>query len=377
MSDTPDQKKKRGYLKTAFKMAATYIWPFHVRLFKKPKEGECRDKNCNTYKQQPKPTLPHMAKDAVGVVAKLMFVLPAKVGAVILAHQLIQPALGNMFPTAEEYLEEQGIDPKVAEILSDTEIRVRERDFWGKLHAANDIPTALGAITTLMALEHPGQAYASRGLLIDQCRVMLQEKDVTARDFISMLSGIPVDRIENIPMSDKESRLTVAFHEFAHCDSENSKDFPPIPESDADFRAALQTMEVLDNTEIAKTLLYARAMSKQAHDHDTALYLDAKLRGVDAPKAAEMTEPTDHAFKLAEIYVARNMAGDFNPHYVKTAKALQAVLEDHGDLLSDLGKRRAELYIEAVEYFVPDALGKDINRKPISMERIYLNGPTS
>jgi len=334
-------------LATVFRIVAIYVWPFAAR-WQKPFSWQGTKKRSVRVAR------------GVGAFAGLL-----------LLHQLLQSGTALLFPTAEEYLQSQGLDPGYAQQLSDKEIRVRSRNVWGTLHALNDLPTILGIAYIAMVQSTPEQAYAiSEGTLplhevsgyfnvLNQCRVLLEDKEkTTARSFISLLSGIPEDEIENVPVSDKEMSNTVAFHEFAHCSSKNDEE-PGLGEMDADARGVWLAAEALNNPEIIRVFLYTRAMSTRTNSHDTALYLDAKMRREILPTAYELItdEPTNDAFALARLY-ERNHMGDFTrPAYIRKAEALKAVLKQHADLLSPMAKRRAELYIEAVEYFVPTAAG--------------------
>ena len=287
---------------------------------------------------------------------------------VLAGHQVLHTGTGMLFPTGEDYMQSQGLDPALARQLSDNTIRVRQRDFWGTLHAANDLPTIFGLATTITMMSIPGQAYAipghnGTGALLRHtplgqylhCSVMLQD-DVTARETVATLAGVSPHQIENIKISDHESRLAVAFHEFRHCDSDNAAN-EGLAEGDADARGILLLAETLKNPEIARTMLYARALSQRAHSHDTALYLDAAMRGEPLPADIEETaQPTSDAFALADIYMRSAMADDPRSTPVKTAVALRAIIARYGELLSPAAQRRAELYIEAVAYFMPRAL---------------------
>lgn len=303
---------------------------------------------------------------------------------VVLAHQFVHAGTSRAFPTGEEELESRGIDPAIARELSDATIRVRHRDFLGTAHYFNDFPTILGPLAGLAFQGMPDNAYAIPNdyreddenvfkSYLSGCLVLLQDESVTSRDFISLLTGIPKNRIENLPLSDRESFDAVTFHEFAHCHSENRK-AAPLAEADADVRGAFRAAAVHGNPEIPKAVLYGRAMTRGANGHDTSLYLDAALNGLPLPQdGPTLLQATRDAFTLAALY-NRNVLHNSNPEkedalildqkiieeqswqkIMQTYDALRLVLRDEQKLLTPESRRRAELYIEAVEYFSPRA----------------------
>lgn len=332
-------------LKTALKLAGIYMWPPAARWD-------------NPFSRE-------------GLAHKRRRFLrgAAAVGIVLTGHQLIHSGTGMFFPTAEDYLKSQGLDPKLAAQLSDNTIRVRQHDFWGRLHAANDLPSA-GMLFSLLMINMPGQAHAipNHGSVINhalrftpfnnfvQCPVMLQSPGITARETVAMLGNVPAKQIERIQITDRESQLAVAFHEFRHCASANALD-GSLREADSDGTGVGLLAKTLGNPEIARTMLYTRALGTQAHDHDTALAMDMMMRGRQLPlDDKSVQQATRDAFAFADMYVRNNA---FNPmpdnETLTMALALRDGLANYDELFSPLAKRRAELYIEAVEYFMPDA----------------------
>lgn len=290
---------------------------------------------------------------------------------VLVGHEAIHGATGRLFPTGEDYLESQGLDPALARQLSDQTIRVRQHNWAGRLHAANDMPSA-GVISGIMLINIPGQAHAipNQGSLLNhalrytplrefvECPVMLQAPDVTARQMVSYLSGISPAQIERVQITDAESRLGVAFHEFRHCATDNRLS-PTLTEGDADATGVLLLSRSLENPDIAKTFLYARALGRHTSSHDTALVMDAAMNDRPLPPDDKsVNQPTADVFALADMYARNRMAHVAMPAPLKTAIALQKVMDRHGDLLSPRAQRRAELYIEAVAYFMPTAWAK-------------------
>lgn len=63
-----------------------------------------------------------------------------------------------------------------------------------------------------------------------------------------------------------------------------------------------------------------------------------------------MKEAYEQLLALAKPYLNE---GSAVPAFIRHQYAYREVLKRHADELSPLARRRAELYIEAVEYFVP------------------------
>lgn len=305
----------------------------------------------------------------------------AAVGIVLAGHQVVHSTTGMLFPTAEDYLQSQGLDPRLAAQVSDNTIRVRQHDFWGRLHAANDLPSA-GALLSWMMINTPGQAHAipNHDSLFNyalrytplhnfvQCPVMLQAPDTTARDSIAMLGDIAPGQIERIRVTDEQMRMAVAFHEFRHCASGNALE-GVLAEGEADGTGVVTYARAVNNPDIALTVLYARALGRDAHGHDTALVMDSMMRGRPVPADEDAAlRPSRDVFALAGMFARQRMAASPLSEPLKTAVALTHVMRDYGDLLSPRAQRRAQLYIEAVAYFMPDAWER-ARAAPLNRER--------
>ena len=343
---------------------------------------------------------------------------------VLLAHQMIQTPTVYLFPKAEDFLKDQGISASVAKELSDRDIRVRQRNFLGRLHSYNDLPTLIGMYEGYNTLLEPAQAYAHPDLatrLLGQCPVTLSDPDLTARDAVAALANLSEDeaaQIENIPVSDKEIRTAIAFHEFRHCDTKNtavdpnsypdallaSAAIPNHAESDADAHGYEVASRVFHDPGINKTMLYARALNTHVGAHDTALYLDAYIRKQPLPRELDAMQATKDVFSQLEIY-QRNNAGKLDPdepslngqdqdpmdaldklfalvaknQKVEDAIALQQLVAIHPDMFSDLAKQRAQLFVDAVKYFYPAQLAEQsvsakfsaVPARPLTLHFVY------
>jgi hypothetical protein len=306
---------------------------------------------------------------------------------VLLAHQLIQTPTVYLFPKAEDYLKDKGVDSAVAKELSDRDIRVRERNFAGTLHSFNDLPTLIGMASQALALSEPAQAYARPDFatrILGQCPVTMPAQDLTARHALAALGNLNETEtldIENIPLTDEQARMAIAFHEFRHCSTENAMvdpssyasesqvmlAMPNHAESDADANGYKVAARELKNAEIPRAFMYARALNKNAEAHDTALHLDAILNGRKPPKELDALQATEDVFAQLEIYQRMHHAPrssevleiggiEITIHRngkVDEAIALEHLVKEHPDMFNAASKRRAELFVEAVKYFFP------------------------
>lgn len=305
---------------------------------------------------------------------------------VIVAQQIIHAATTSLFPTGEEFLQRQGFDPQIAAQLSDLQIRVRERNFGGKLHTYTDFPTLFGMLQSKALRAEPVQAYAlilSANSIMGRCPVLLQDKNVTARQTIGSLAGLSdkdAEKIEHMPISDRESFFAATFHEFRHCSTENfasddalQSEFGQKAEADADHYGLSAAAKAFNNPEIVRVYKYARALNMNIEGHDTALYLDTPERDRPALLSSGMSRPTANAFALLDMYMENNKSpkaegdtGVRSRYYVSVtqhiaqARAMEELLAQDKTLFTPYARRRAELYVEAVQYFFPKAYAEGI-----------------
>ncbi|HTK86052.1 MAG TPA: hypothetical protein VL625_13290 [Patescibacteria group bacterium] len=357
----PIKGMRAAYNNAAFKAVRTYAWPFRIWQAVKAQK----------------------------------YVIP-----VIIAHQLIQTPTVLLFPKGEDYLKDKGINGAVAQELSDRTIRVRERDLLGTLHSINDLPTVIGWLQGTEMLLEPVQAYAHPDLatrLMNQCPVTMPPKDVTARAALAALANLSdteTAQMENVPMTDEQARMAIAFHEFSHCSTVNTKVDPAayggdsmkalqaVPnhaESDADARGFTVAAREFKNPEIPRAFMYARALNKNVEGHDTSLYLDAILRGEKPPRELDALQATQDVFDQLDIYQRMHKTADDTAdiilnipldggdadlsdlssllapknHKIGEAIAMEHLVKEHPDMFNATSKRRAELFIEAVKYFWP------------------------
>ena len=361
MSDQDKPKPALAYrvTKGALKVTATYLWPFTNGRWSAPT------------------SLRDVFKAAVkGTIGTVRFA--GILTGVYIANQIIQPATATFFDSAEDFLTAHNIDPEIAAELSDNQIYIRPHTFWGRAHELGDIPTIAGALGRyLMPIDESNAMAFRRGMMnpfngrfFNQCHVTLQGEDVTAEDTLNMLAGrgrITAQRtpLENVPLTDEQSRVAVAMHEFAHCHTVNTADIT-LAEADADLRGLSAAANAFDNPEIFTAIMYARALNISNAAHNTSLYLD-EHQGTDARPEPVDTDnlslsvifgssasgPTEDVFDLARIYSQGRFGG---ADKIMQARIMNSMLDDYGQLLSDDARRRGELFIEAARYFFPSRI---------------------
>jgi hypothetical protein len=327
------ENKKDGFLKRSFESVARPI----------------RALNKNTF-------------GLLRLTASYLF-MPARIRdilAILVVSQAATPLSGYMFPTAEEYLESHDIDPSIAAELSDVEVRVRERDALGYTHSLLELPTflAIGLKTNMLDTDY--QAYATRGIplfgysgyeLLNQCHTTMPGKDTTVEGWISAMTGIPASHQKEFDITEKEIFITIAFHEFRHCSTDNDQGIP-MTEGDSDYFALKKAVEAFDNEELIPFFIHLRSMAFQ-DVHNTSLYLDYKYRGLRVPSEDLIIHANREAHEYAKIYLPEFDETQYRPSYLQYRRAFLQVLENHRHEMSALAARRAELFIEATNYFTP------------------------
>lgn len=289
----------------------------------------------------------------------------------MVAHGLLHPIIGmNFFDSADKYLEKNGLDPKIAaELCDDRNIRVRNKDtVLGFAHSALDLPTFL-----MMPAHVLGMATGNSGFYAMKPYVTFGKtayitlegfEDFHLKDQIDAFTGIPVDDIENIPVTREEFYWFAVFHEMRHLDKDNSADEKPFFECDADFYAVEKAVEVFKNENIRDFVKYLRVFG-EGKTHETAIYLEKKMDSGDLPPNAAFRAGLIEAEAFMKMYLdvdsdgnVSNTEGDKekDPYYLRRCEAYYNVLLNHQDEMSDIAFRRAEIYLEAVNYFVPSKM---------------------
>ncbi len=186
------------------------------------------------------------------------------------------------FPRAEDVLKREGLAPEIAQQLAPgMRIYVREDNFLGRAHAMLD--SGLFGIfrqqRNLISNDSVG-GYAMRGTFHDRsvCRVYLK------RDVI--LRTVDEERYVANPLSAREQWQQIVLHELRHCGQNfNGSAGELTIEGDADYRSTEALVQATGDASLRQRVLDNRALGMS---HDTALYLDAKFRGVTPPTEADI-----------------------------------------------------------------------------------------
>lgn len=301
-------------------------------------------------------------------IAPAMFPFKLKRVPITLAYSFVGfPLLGPLlFPSAEEYLAERGLDPKIAsELCDDTDSYVRSQDTLGRVHAALGDGFPHIAIETFNYLTSGGNGnmYAFLGFfgtqesLFNQGGLLVTDpEEFDARKFLSDCTGIPPALLETSPLSDEELCWFIIFHEIRHLDDDNRLKMP-LYESDADYQAIQKHIEVFNKPEINDLIIHWRAMTSWNEEHETAVFLDYKKRGVKLPPAEVLVAAQVEAEAYIDAYADIWNEGDRREGFLKKRDMCLAAIARHGDEMSIHALRRLELYVEAAHYFAPSSFG--------------------
>ena len=282
-------------------------------------------------------------------------------GAAVLATT-VHPLMGEQFPTAQEFLEDEGLPPElVHQIAGDAHIHVRERDLLGTLHTYTSIPTFLGLQEVHDTYEDKENAFHARPYFdirekffdTDMSMVSLPDRDTTAKEYISFFTLIPEHLIENTPLSQEEMFQLIALHEFRHASKENNLYGYAEAEADADLHAVKALSGVSDNPEIANTLLALRSMFPLVKNHDTALFLNAELNDEERPAHYLAQAATRTAIYMSYDHID---ADDTRPYFIKVSEALAYITKNRRDDMSRWAIKRAELYMQGAAYLAPSSV---------------------
>lgn len=198
----------------------------------------------------------------------------------------VAAALGTYaFPRAETVLKREGLDPEIAQQLAPgMRIYVREDNLLGKAHAMLD-DGLLGIYLQAKnyVLNDGVGGYAIKGRIYDSsvCRIYLKRD----RAFRPVNQEGYEGYIAN-PMQPQEAWRHTILHEIRHCGQNFSQMTGELTiEGDADYQAAEAQVRSTGDAGLRQRVLDNRALGMS---HDTALYLDAKFRGVAPPSEEDI-----------------------------------------------------------------------------------------
>lgn len=259
---------------------------------------------------------------------------------------------------AEDYGRTHDIDRATINALSDRTAYIDD----------NSLPARIQRYTTLSGFFAPRHTAHARANGLDQlfgrCVVALKDHDFRRDiDTTTIYKPQHVTRVPEIVTVANYNRF-IALHEMRHCHSDNDKS-PLGVEADADIAALRHFDKDGLQSEMARAVLYWRALSLRAAKHDTALALDAAIRGETPPTQEEMKKAGEiftliantSLFEFCRIkyrmpdnfYIKTN---EIDPHHM--SYYLRHLYRQMKDSLSPLAARRIELHLEAVAYYMPE-----------------------
>lgn len=200
------------------------------------------------------------------------------------------------YPTAEDVLEQEGLNPKIVQELAPGQ-KIHVMEGWTSVFSFNpNVPVyqAASAIFFPNASARHADSFSYSGT----CTVRLDLRGrFSPKEIIEKDRGID-DVRRDLPVTREDMRHHLLFHEIRHCSNVNHYNMTDLEqEGDADLQA-LQAL--FSNQEMSKFILFWRAAQKPSfdNDHDVALYLDARLNGKASPSTHNIKE-------------ANKMAGEF------------------------------------------------------------------
>jgi hypothetical protein len=251
--------------------------------------------------------------------------------------QLVAPLTGTLFRRGSEAVAEYGIDPAVVGTLAPgkTVHVARQRSGLAeKLQQAAEMANLPHILNNFITDADRNTSYSIRFRFLRRfCNVHPNKMEGLPLEQ-DVISDLPASRIrKDFPVTRREIDAVVLLHEITHCSGAD--------EDEADWQGMTIAARELKNPEIIRFYFNRRAVYQAdmlnrfiGDSHDTTLYLDAKMRGRAPPTWAERR-------------AANAEAGAF----IRSG-ALMAWSEIPKDL-SPLARRRVELYVEALRYFVP------------------------
>jgi hypothetical protein len=279
------------------------------------------------------------------------------------------------FPSAEDVLRQDGLDPALVQQLGADHVRVLPATFGGSFLQASMLrPPGLALFNAFMHTSGPQEIrgaatqglFGVQGKVLGFCSIVLPTmENYDVPGMVSALSGREIKAGEvrpDLPYSVRESYWSTALHEIRHCGqslpawswSDNT-----MTESDADARSLAMLAGIFNNPQAPYVKMYARALHLDAGGHDTALYVDAALHGRPLPTTEEIQGAAKELDEYLDRWYLRRMGEErswttntrtFAP---RALKALLARGEESG--LSPLALRRAQLYMDAHAYLTGGA----------------------
>ena len=334
-----------------------------------------------------------------GLVAKglMAYLLPntkKKLAFALVAQQILYATTSAMvFPTAEEYLLSKGYAPELVERLGDYgKFRIRspieEASLVEKLQLLTSAPFLPGmlAVSYRYATDDMAGGAAWPAAFTQHCQIVFSDKMVTQeRSVFNAYRYFDVKLPEGEPrkLDYKLQATETLAHEGEHCSLPLWRHvFNRIvlggiqSEMLEEARADIASIDIFKGHEsaddVAKFLKAYRIVDRSSdyyfidnftaehqQSHDTALFIDAHLRGEPAPDVEDVMrsnyELYDAVMSDDDGYVhdLHELTKEGATFYI--TRRIHNILGDKNvdKILSPLAKRRAELFLEAIEHFAP------------------------
>ncbi|MCE9507914.1 MAG: hypothetical protein K8R48_06335 [Alphaproteobacteria bacterium] len=295
---------------------------------------------------------------------------PLKVAIFTVAYYIVQPLSVFLFPTAEQVLKREGLDPKIIENITPVkDIRVVPDNFAGKTYFLFSNPPVLSpayfisVVKSLFGENIRGfETDGDPGFL-----VRLISKDLSAiflksnaayidksngeirRDMEAVSEGL----YTYVPTSTgKDFEQRVLLHEIRHTSPENDKLTPMLREADADYYAFQQLALARHDPALVQGMFYDDLVMGKDADHNDALYLYFKFNKQAVPGERELRQANADAEPVINDYAA--LYGAMIGGKTEAVDSLSQKFNAEMAQLSPLAALRVRLFQDALQrHIVP------------------------
>lgn len=298
-------------------------------------------------------------------------------------NQGIQQVGGLTFDRADDYLREAGYSEDIIREFEDENIRVRPRSTYGAIHTAHDLPPLMSLFSNITAHRMDNDALATPntglGALLNTNKwlkmakpylrdylarfVTAPNENATSIDIISQFGEVPVELLSGLDIDDQQLRQAMTLYVLRLMDAE--KDLGEFESEHAEaLLYAFNAVSAMHNDPaFARLALYVSAIDfdDDPRAHYEALMIDAHFAGQPQPRQREAEAAIR---ELTRYFPAEH--NPFDDDLPEKLSIFQNILQEHGDTLSPLARRRAELYIEGATFFAPDAFENEAATVAIS-----------
>lgn len=291
-------------------------------------------------------------------------------------NQGVQQGTGLAFDDAEEYLKQAGYPEYVVSEFSDDNIKIRHRNRVGIAHTAHDAPPLISFFSEVTSDRLKNDAVPSTngglGTLLNMNKwlkmakpyakdylnqfVTLPREDATSQEIIAQFREVPEELLNSLDVEDEKLRQAMVLYALKLVEHENQGEDVDNSKVDA-LVYAFDTVSEMHNDPSLKEMVFPLvAIDFEKLDiDDSALAFDAYSSGAPELDKREVREAIR---ELADLFPEGH--NQYSDDMVSKLRVFQNILEQHGEELSPLAYRRAEMFIEGVEYFVPELLSQDV-----------------